>query len=64
MHPLENRELYNAGMKKNCRLWTEIEEDIKNGDLKNYLDFDFNGRYEFTRCKDVKRIVMVHYWDI
>ena len=29
----------------------DIEEEIKNVDLGNFLDFDDDGKYEFTRCK-------------
>ena len=40
------------GINKNYGLLTEIEEDIKNMDLENFLEFDLNGRYDFTRCED------------
>ena len=36
-------------MKKNYRVSEEIEEELKNVDLGNFLDFDDDGRYEFTR---------------
>ena len=38
-------------MKKNYTPMAEIREELKNGDLKNFLDFDSFGRYEFARCE-------------
>ena len=37
-------------MKKNYRPASEIEEELKNVDLGNFLDFDYDGRYDFGRC--------------
>ena len=39
------------GMKKNYRSVTEIEEEIKNVDIGNFLDFDDDGKYEFAKCE-------------
>ena len=53
MHPLERKErVKKEGMKKNYKLCSEIEEEMKNVVLENFLDFDFNGRYEFASCED------------
>ena len=38
-------------IKKNYRVSEEIEEELKSVDLGNFLDFDDDGRYEFTRCE-------------
>ena len=38
-------------MKKNYRSLADIEEEIKNVDIDNFLEFDYGGRYEFARCE-------------
>ena len=38
-------------MKKNDRESGEIEAELKNVDLGNFLNFDYEGRYEFARCE-------------
>ena len=48
------------GINKNYGLLTEIEEDIKNMDLENFLEFDLNGRYDFTRCEDCNGPILEH----
>ena len=36
---------------KNYMSKTEIGGELKYVGLKNFLDFDSNGRYEFARCE-------------
>ena len=48
------------GMKKNYRNLTDIEEEIKNVDLKNSLKFDLNRRYEFARFEDCDGPLLGH----
>ena len=38
-------------IKKNYRALEEIEAELKNVDLGNFLDFDYEGRYEFAKCE-------------
>ena len=47
-------------MKKNYKLYSEIEEEIKNVVIENFLDFDLYGRYEFARCEDCNGLLMGH----
>ena len=39
-------------IKSNYKKESEIEEEMKNVVIENFLDFDDNGRYEFARCED------------
>ena len=39
------------GMKTNYRTATEMEEELRNNDLSNFLEFDDDGRYDFARCE-------------
>ena len=45
-------------MKKNYKLCSEIEEEMRNVVIENFLDFDDNGRYEFARCEDCNGLFM------
>ena len=47
-------------MKKNYKSCSEIEEEMKNVVLENFLDFDFKGRYEFASCEDCNGPLMGH----
>ena len=38
-------------MKKNYGSLADIEEEIKNVDIDNFLEFDYGGLYEFARCE-------------
>ena len=44
--------LLSSGTKSNYKRESEIEEEIKNIVIENFLDFDVNGKYEFARCED------------
>ena len=39
-------------MKSNYNSCSDIEEEMKNVVIENFLDFDVSGRYEFARCED------------
>ena len=61
MHLLEKEERAKVySMKKNYKLYSEIEEEMKNVVLENFLDFDLNGRYEFASCEDCNGPLMGH----
>ena len=45
---IENR---NGGYKENYRLLAKIAAELKNVGLEHFLDFDFEGKYEFAKCK-------------
>ena len=47
-------------MKKSYKSCSEIEEEMKNVVLENFLDFDHNGRYEFTSCEDCNGLLLGH----
>ena len=48
------------GLKKNYRSVIDIEEELKNVDLDNFLDFDQNGKYEFARCEGCDGSLLGH----
>ena len=48
------------GMKKNYKSCSEIEEEMKNVVLENYLDFYFNGTYEFACFEDCNGLLIGH----
>ena len=47
-------------MKKNYKSCSEIEEEMKNVVLENFLDFDFNSRFKFVNCEDCNGPLMGH----
>ena len=47
-------------MKSNYKRESEIEEEMKNVVIENFLDFDLYGRYEFARCEDCNGLLMGH----
>ena len=47
-------------MKKNYKLCSEIEEEMKNIVIENFLDFDVSGRYEFASCEDCNGPLIGH----
>ena len=51
MHPFVEIDIEMEGIKKNYRASEDIEEELKNVDLENFLDFNYEGRYDFTRCE-------------
>ena len=49
MHLLEKEERVKMeNMKSNYKRESEIEEEMKNVVIENFLDFDVNGKYEFA----------------
>ena len=48
------------GMKMNYKSCSEIEEEMKNVVLENYLDFDVNRKYEFVFCEDCNGPLIGH----
>ena len=44
MHPSRKKRVKLEGLKKNYRSVIEIEEELKNVDLENFLEFDLNGK--------------------
>ena len=61
MHPLEKEErVQMENMKSNYKRESEIEEEMKNVVIENFLDFDDNSRYEFARCEDCNGPMMGH----
>ena len=38
-------------MKKNYKSESEFQKELINVKLENFLDFDYNGKYEFTSCE-------------
>ena len=47
-------------IKKNYKSVTEIEEELRNVRLENFLDFDSIRRYEFTRCEGCDGLLLGH----
>ena len=47
-------------IKKNYRSLEDIEGEIKNVNLENFLDFDLNGRYEFAKCEGCDCLFLGH----
>ena len=39
------------GMKKNYGAVSEIEEELKNVGIENFLDFNANDAFEFAKCE-------------
>ena len=39
------------GMKKHYRQVSEIEQEIRHVDFRNFMDFDDDGKYEFAGCE-------------
>ena len=61
MHVLEREERVKMeGMKKNYKSCSEIGEAMKNVVLENFLDFDFNGKYEIASCEDCNGLLLGH----
>ena len=48
------------GMKNNYKLCSEIEEEMKNIELEHFLNFDYNGNYEFASCEDCNGPLLGH----
>ena len=48
------------GIRKNYKSFIEIEEEIKKIQLENFLDFDFNRKYEFASCEDCNGLLLGH----
>ena len=51
MHSLFNRENDGRNEKKNYKPVAEIEQELRNVDLDDFIDVDSFGRYEFARCE-------------
>ena len=47
-------------IKKNYRTLEDIEAELNNVDLGNFLDFDYEGRYEFARCEGCDGLLLGH----
>ena len=47
-------------MCSNYKKDSEIEEEMKNVVIENFLDFDVTGRYEFARCEDCNGPLIGH----
>ena len=47
-------------IKNNYRALEEIEDELKNVDLGNFLDFDYEGRYEFANCEGCDGPLLEH----
>ena len=61
VHLLEKEERVKMeNMKSNYKRESEIEEEMKNVVIENFLDFDVNGKYEFARCEDCNGLLMGH----
>ena len=51
VHPFLLIEKKMEDKKKNHGTLEEIKAELKNVDLGNFLDFDYEGRYEFAKCE-------------
>ena len=59
MNSLEKEERVKMeGMKKNYKSCSQVEEEMKSVKLENFLDFDFNGKYEFASCEDCNGLIL------
>ena len=47
-------------IKKNYKSCSEVEEEMKIVELENFLDFDYNGKYEFASCEDCNGPLLGH----
>ena len=49
MHPLVDKENMDS-VQTNYKSDNDIQKELANVNLDNFLDFDYNGQYEFVRC--------------
>ena len=47
-------------MKSNYMKVSDIQEELKNVVIENYLEFENNGKYEFWRCEDCNGPMIGH----
>ena len=53
VHPqVEEERVKMDYMKSNYMKGSEIQEELKNVTIENFLEFDNNGQYDFRRCED------------
>ena len=61
MHPLVREEKVEIdNINSNYKKDSEIQEELKNVNIENHLEFDYHGRFEFRKCEYCDGLLLGH----